>query len=1239
MSADSSKSTIDKNKPAPPKGGETKPAQSATKVPPLFRRVDWLALALTFGVVFISYLITLSPELTLEDSGELCTGSFYAGIPHPPGYPVWAIYSWLWTVLLPMGNVAWRVAVGEAFAGAVACGLLALMVSRGSSMLMEGIEELKGMTGKWEQAICLVSGVVAGLLVGYDSIMWSESVAVNRICVYSVPYFLTMLILTLRWIYAPHQYRYLYWALFMYGLSITTHQSLMVASIGLEVLITVRSPKTGRDIFLGNFVIYLIMSMQYWVTGSFIFANIAKGGMFVLFNLVGWGSLVIAVWLAIRTRGILTEWLPVTIMGALCILGVCFYFYEPLSGMTDPPMQWGYPRTVEGFFHALSRGQYEQPSPTNFFVEPGRYFMQLGMLVKQAAEEFTWVNIFIALVPFFFLLRMKKRERCWLIGLSAIYLCVGVLLMDLMNPTPDKASADLIKVFFTSSHTVIAAFIGYGLALVLAYMATHYQQFRRWGLIGGAVAAGLALFVFASETAEAYRGEAGISGVGDLFSWIGQLPHWIGRAFAPQQYGLAVFAGLLLLVLPFIFIVALLVYRDRAPLLITLGLFALMPVHSAMSHWFNSEQRNHWFGYWFGHDMFTPPYNIYPEMARNAVLFGGTDPGRFCPTYMIFCESFIPHKDQPVEDQKFDRRDVYIITQNALADNTYLDYIRAHYNRSTQKDPPFFQELLRTTKEKELNYKTNLVAQIAYQLLDKPFTKLGARVEARRRAEGVYPPKEICTPSTEDSQICFNDYLMDAQRRLDHDMRLEHDMRAPTEAKLLKPGEPTYRLIKPGEDVHLDGNRVSVAGQVAVMAINGLLTKVIFDKNPGNEFYVEESFPLDWMYPYLTPFGVIMKINRQPVAEITDDIVAKDHNFWSKYSERLTGNWITYDTKVEDVARFVETVYLQKDFSGFTNSAGQFVKFSGDRKFIRDKDAGKAFSKLRSSIGGIYDWRINNSKSPAEQQRMIKEADFAFKQAFAFCPYSPEAVYRYVQLLANLRRVDDALLVVNTCLKLDPYNSAMDGLRQSLENAKQANPTAAAPTAPTAPASAPAPSEGVLPPAATASIAAMEKDFTAHPDNFQSGFNLAMNYLQAGEKDNALGVMDKILDSPKLDPSAAVAIAQLANELGDNGRLEKSLQALTRVAASSPEAWYDLTALQAHLNKTNEAVLSLVRMVAANQQRLMQNPNASNLILTARADDRLAPLRKTPQFWALIREHPTNDDDAKRINAQIEQEK
>src|SRR4051794_19246745 len=84
------------------------------KVPPLFRRIDWLVLIVCFAAIWIPYLWTLAPNLTLEDSGELCTASFYAGIPHPPGYPFWSIYSYLWT-LPPFGSVTWRVEVGESF--------------------------------------------------------------------------------------------------------------------------------------------------------------------------------------------------------------------------------------------------------------------------------------------------------------------------------------------------------------------------------------------------------------------------------------------------------------------------------------------------------------------------------------------------------------------------------------------------------------------------------------------------------------------------------------------------------------------------------------------------------------------------------------------------------------------------------------------------------------------------------------------------------------------------------------------------------------------------------------------------------------------------------------------------------------------------------------------------------------------------------------------------------------------
>src|SRR5687767_290192 len=92
-----------------------KAATPVPVVPPLFRPIDWLTLGVTTLLVFVGYMLTLAPDMTLEDSGELAVASMYAGVPHPPGYPVWTVYTWVFTKILPFSNIAWRVGVSSAF--------------------------------------------------------------------------------------------------------------------------------------------------------------------------------------------------------------------------------------------------------------------------------------------------------------------------------------------------------------------------------------------------------------------------------------------------------------------------------------------------------------------------------------------------------------------------------------------------------------------------------------------------------------------------------------------------------------------------------------------------------------------------------------------------------------------------------------------------------------------------------------------------------------------------------------------------------------------------------------------------------------------------------------------------------------------------------------------------------------------------------------------------------------------
>ena len=69
---------------------------------------------------------------------------------------------------------------------------------------------------------------------------------------------------------------------------------------------------------------------------------------------------------------------------------------------------------VEGFFHAMSRGQYAQTNPTD---SVGRFFDQtLSVFVEGAMEEYTMLFLCLGLIPFLFYGRMKQRERGWLAG-------------------------------------------------------------------------------------------------------------------------------------------------------------------------------------------------------------------------------------------------------------------------------------------------------------------------------------------------------------------------------------------------------------------------------------------------------------------------------------------------------------------------------------------------------------------------------------------------------------------------------------------------------------------------------------------------------------------------------------------------------------------------------------------------------------------------------------------------------
>jgi tetratricopeptide (TPR) repeat protein len=159
---------------------------------------------------------------------------------------------------------------------------------------------------------------------------------------------------------------------------------------------------------------------------------------------------------------------------------------------------------------------------------------------------------------------------------------------------------------------------------------------------------------------------------------------------------------------------------------------------------------------------------------------------------------------------------------------------------------------------------------------------------------------------------------------------------------------------------------------------------MIHDHNKWRHaFYVEESYVIPWMYPYMEPHGLILKINAEPLPQLSPEVVKKDMEFWAWYKRRLLNN----------------------------------------KKFLWDSVARKTFSKLRSAIAGLY-----------EARGMVQQAEQAYLESVELCPISPEAHFRLTGLYMKMGRFQDAKGIMEQYQAQDSNNKNVPGTINNISN-------------------------------------------------------------------------------------------------------------------------------------------------------------------------------------------------------------
>ena len=352
----------------------------------------------------------------------------------------------------------------------------------------------------------------------------------------------------------------------------------------------------------------------------------------------------------------------------------------------------------------------------------------------------------------------------------------------------------------------------------------------------------------------------------------------------------------------------------------------LLPVISIWRNHSSADQRGHDFGNRLGRLLFQPGGD-YPDVEHGAVLFAGTDAGRFLAAHMIFVESRAPASARTqiqagAEPAVFHRPDVYLISQGLLTDLTYLPNLRDQYG----SDRPH-------RKDSATGSTRSVISRIIF---------------GRAGREAIYPADPLWLPGEADVQKAYDLYLSDLKKRT-----------------------PVA-----GEEVAVDKTgQLRVKGVVGKLAVNAFLARDIFEHNKNaHAFYVEESFVIPWMDPYLEPAGLIFKLNPTPLTSLAAPVVARDTAYWDALCDDLLG----------------------------------------DMKFRRDHLARKTFSQLRLATAGLYiHWQ------------MKREAEYAFLQAVALCPDNPDANYRFAQFYVDQQRCNAALELLEAYRHIDPRDALL----------------------------------------------------------------------------------------------------------------------------------------------------------------------------------------------------------------------
>ncbi len=397
--------------------------------------------AVAGGFLFVVYIATVAPTVTLWDAGEFVAAIETLGIPHPPGTPLYVLVARVWSDALGLLPRALATNLFSAAATATAVALLAALLARTT-----------------RQRMAAVAGAVCA---GATATVWSNATETE---VYAASLALSLAMLAVgeragrdgggRWSVL---------LAYLFALAIPLHMSALVAAPGAILLASVG--ERGRA----------DRSRALVLTGGAVIAA-GAGMVSAPVMLVGLGLTIAG---GVRARAFGAASMAVVALGLSALLVLL------VRSAHDPALDAGNPETWPALLDVIARRQY---APSGLWPRQAPLWIQLGNFIQYLDWQFAmgldpvvgpswlrtpWTALYAAVGLTGCVGHARDDRRSWL-ALVTVFASATVGLVAYMNFkagasyawafVPDGAAHEVRErdYFFALGFFVWGAWAGYG---------------------------------------------------------------------------------------------------------------------------------------------------------------------------------------------------------------------------------------------------------------------------------------------------------------------------------------------------------------------------------------------------------------------------------------------------------------------------------------------------------------------------------------------------------------------------------------------------------------------------------------------------------------------------------------------------------------------------------------------------------------------------------------------------------